>query len=70
MRWAIWGRWIGGKRVWVSAPEDRYGHAAAPDMSLVENAFLTAGVRKGLTKNGFVDWAKTRAFRRGDHRGL
>jgi simple sugar transport system ATP-binding protein len=46
----------------VSAPEDRYGHAAAPDMSLVENAFLTAGVRKGLTKNGFVDWAKTRAF--------
>jgi ABC-type uncharacterized transport system ATPase subunit len=28
----------------------------------VENAFLTAGVRKGLTKNGFVDWAKTRAF--------
>ena len=37
-------------------------HAAAPDMSLVENAFLTAGVRKGLTRNGFVDWARTRAF--------
>lgn len=48
----------------VAAPEDRYGHAAAPDMSLVENAFLTAGVRKGLVKNGFVDWAGTRRFKR------
>jgi simple sugar transport system ATP-binding protein len=46
----------------VAAPEDRYGHAAAPDMSLVENAFLTAGVRKGLTRKGFVDWARARAF--------
>jgi ABC-type uncharacterized transport system ATPase subunit len=46
----------------VAAPEDRYGHAAAPDMSLIENAFLTAGVRKGLTRRGFVDWAATRAF--------
>ena len=40
----------------------RAGLVAAPDMSLVENAFLTAGVRKGLTKNGFVDWAGTRRF--------
>jgi len=47
----------------VAAPEDRYGHAAAPDMSLIENAFLTAGVRKGLTNRwGFINWAKTRAF--------
>jgi simple sugar transport system ATP-binding protein len=46
----------------VAAPEDRYGHAAAPDMSLVENAFLTAGVRKGLVRRGFVDWAATRRF--------
>jgi simple sugar transport system ATP-binding protein len=46
----------------VAAPEDRYGHAAAPDMSLVENAFLTSGVRKGLTRKGFVDWARARAF--------
>jgi len=46
----------------VSAPEDRLGHAAAPDMSLVENAFLTGTIRKGLTKNGFIDWAATRAF--------
>ena len=46
----------------VMAPEDRLGHAAAPDMSLVENAFLTGGIRKGLVKNGFIDWAATRDF--------
>jgi simple sugar transport system ATP-binding protein len=46
----------------VAAPEDRYGHAAAPDMSLVENAFLTAVARKALARRGFVDWAATRAF--------
>ncbi len=46
----------------ISAPEDRYGHAAAPDMSLIENALLTAGIRRGLTANGFIDWKKTRAF--------
>lgn len=46
----------------VAAPEDRLGHAAAPDMSLVENALLTGAVRKGLTKNGFIDWAATRDF--------
>jgi simple sugar transport system ATP-binding protein len=44
----------------VAAPEDRLGHAAAPDMSLVENALLSGSVRKGLTKNGFIDWGKTR----------
>lgn len=46
----------------VAAPEDRLGHAAAPDMSLVENAFLTGAIRKGLTKNGFIDWAATRDY--------
>src|SRR5690606_4013672 len=46
----------------VAAPEDRYGHAAAPDMSLVENGFLTAWTRMGLTAKGFVDRARTRAF--------
>lgn len=44
------------------APEDRLGHAAAPDMSLVENAFLTGAFRKGLVRSGFVDWAGTRRF--------
>jgi len=46
----------------VAAPEDRYGHAAAPDMSLVENAFLTGGLRRGLVRKGFIDWAATRTF--------
>jgi simple sugar transport system ATP-binding protein len=46
----------------VSAPEDRLGHAAAPDMSLVENAFLTGNIRKGLSKNGFINWHATRDF--------
>ena len=44
------------------APEDRLGHAAAPDMSLVENAFLTGASRKKLVKNGFINWAAARSF--------
>jgi simple sugar transport system ATP-binding protein len=46
----------------VAAPEDRYGHAAAPDMSLVENAFLTGAIRRNLVRNGFIDWRATRDF--------
>lgn len=46
----------------VAAPEDRYGHAAAPDMSLVENVFLTARVRMGLTRWGFINWRAARVF--------
>jgi simple sugar transport system ATP-binding protein len=46
----------------VIAPEDRLGHAAAPDMSLTENAFLTGAVRQGLTQRGFVNWAAARDF--------
>ncbi len=45
-----------------AAPEERLGHAAAPDMSLTENALVTAQVRERLTRRGFVDWARTRAF--------
>ncbi|MCC7322045.1 MAG: ABC transporter ATP-binding protein [Rubellimicrobium sp.] len=44
------------------APEQRLGHAAAPDMSLTENALLTGAVRRGLTRRGFIDWRRTRAF--------
>ena len=44
------------------APEDRLGHAAAPDMTLVENAVLTGAVRKNLVRHGFIDWAAARAF--------
>ena len=46
----------------VSAPEERLGHAAAPDMSLTENALLSGAVRRNLTRNGFIDWAATDAF--------
>ncbi|WP_136682468.1 ABC transporter ATP-binding protein [Falsirhodobacter xinxiangensis] len=49
----------------VSAPEERLGHAAAPDMSLVENALLSGSVRKGLTRSGFIDWAGARRFAEG-----
>ncbi|MBR9843448.1 MAG: ABC transporter ATP-binding protein [Rhodobacteraceae bacterium] len=46
----------------LAAPEERLGHAAAPDMSLSENALLTGAIRENLTKNGFVDWASTTSF--------
>ncbi len=46
----------------LTAPEERLGHAAAPDMSLTENAALTAAQREGLVQNGFLNWAKARDF--------
>ncbi|MEM9319897.1 MAG: ABC transporter ATP-binding protein [Pseudomonadota bacterium] len=46
----------------LSAPEERLGHAAAPDMSLVQNALLTGRARRGLDRGGFLDWARTRGF--------
>jgi simple sugar transport system ATP-binding protein len=46
----------------LTAPEERLGHAAAPDMSLTENALLTGSVRQGLENKGFLKWGKARAF--------
>ena len=46
----------------LAAPEERLGHAAAPDMSLTENALLTGAIREGLTTNGFVNWSGTTEF--------
>ncbi len=46
----------------LTAPEERLGHAAAPDMSLTENALLTGSVREGLENNGFLKWGATRTF--------
>ncbi len=46
----------------LAAPEERLGHAAAPDMSLTENAAMTAAARKGLLWRGFVDWAGAKGF--------
>ncbi len=48
----------------VTAPEQRNGHAAATDMSLVENALLTGRVRKSLTRRGIVDWSAAGTFAR------
>ncbi|WP_372886649.1 ABC transporter ATP-binding protein [Shimia sp.] len=46
----------------LAAPEERLGHAAAPDMSLVENALLTGAIRKGMLSGGFVNWPQATAF--------
>ncbi|SLN53633.1 Ribose import ATP-binding protein RbsA [Aquimixticola soesokkakensis] len=48
----------------LAAPEERLGHAAAPDMSLTENALLTGAIREKLTRNGFLKWRDTEAFAR------
>ena len=46
----------------LTAPEERLGHAAVPDMTLTENALLTAVGRKRLTRNGFLRWGRARDF--------
>ncbi len=46
----------------LAAPEERLGHAAAPDMSLTENAFLTGAVRERLVRHGLIDWSRSRDF--------
>ncbi|CUJ85297.1 Galactose/methyl galactoside import ATP-binding protein MglA [Shimia thalassica] len=46
----------------LAAPEERLGHAAAPDMSLTENALLTGAIRQKLIKNNFVNWSETISF--------
>ena len=46
----------------LAAPEERLGHAAAPNMSLVENAALSGWVRKGMVSRNFISWGKARAF--------
>ena len=43
-------------------PEQRQGHAAVTEMSLVENVFLTALKTCDLEKSGFIDQAKARSF--------
>jgi len=44
------------------APEERLGHAAAPDMSLTENAMLTGSVRENLENKGFLRWSAAQDF--------
>ena len=46
----------------LCAPEERLGHAAAPDMSLTENAMLTGATRENLETAGFLKWPAARDF--------
>jgi simple sugar transport system ATP-binding protein len=46
----------------LAAPEERLGHAAAPDMSLTENAALTGWMREPMLRRGFLDWQAARSF--------
>ncbi|GHF46764.1 ABC transporter ATP-binding protein [Seohaeicola zhoushanensis] len=48
----------------LTAPEERLGHAAAPDMSLTENALLTGSIRENLESNGFLKWSAAETFAR------
>ncbi|QDL94133.1 ABC transporter ATP-binding protein (plasmid) [Paroceanicella profunda] len=45
-----------------TAPEERLGHAAAPEMTLTENALLTGLTRQCLAQGGFVKWQATTGF--------
>jgi simple sugar transport system ATP-binding protein len=46
----------------LTAPEERLGHAAVPDMSLTENAMLTGATREGLDKSGMLNWGAAKEF--------
>ncbi|MDP7151862.1 MAG: ABC transporter ATP-binding protein [Paracoccaceae bacterium] len=46
----------------LAAPEERLGHAAAPAMSLTENALLSGAIREGLLTRGFINWRGSRRF--------
>lgn len=43
-------------------PEQRLGHAAVPQMTLTENAFLTARFRQQLSRFGFAATGASRSF--------
>ncbi|MCC6303823.1 MAG: ABC transporter ATP-binding protein [Rhodobacteraceae bacterium] len=46
----------------ATAPEERLGHAAAPDMTLTENTLLTAAGRERLVRHGLVGWRRAQGF--------
>jgi simple sugar transport system ATP-binding protein len=46
----------------LTAPEERLGHAAAPEMTLTENALLTGSKRQALVKGGWITWAAAKGF--------
>ena len=48
----------------LAAPEERLGHAAAPDLTLAENALLSGRIRRALTRRGFLRFGRIEAFTR------
>ncbi len=46
----------------LTAPEERLGHAAAPDMTLTENAMLTGAIRENLVRGGMLNWPAAKRF--------
>ncbi len=45
-----------------SVPEERLGHAAVPNLSLIDNVFLTAHHRKPLRRAGLISYARSKAM--------
>lgn len=45
-----------------SVPEERYGHAAVPALTLTENAVLTARIRRNLAPGGVIDGRAAETF--------
>ncbi len=45
-----------------AAPEERLGHAAAPEMSLTENSLLTGATKQNLSNRGFLNWPRAQSF--------
>ncbi|MDB5511863.1 MAG: transporter [Enterovirga sp.] len=50
------------RRGLCAVPEERNGHAAIPDLSLTDNAMLTARHRLALTLAGFLRFATARGY--------
>ncbi|WP_062218472.1 ABC transporter ATP-binding protein [Aureimonas sp. D3] len=46
----------------ATVPEERNGHAAVPDMTLYENAILSARARKGLASGGLLRMGAAKSF--------
>ena len=65
-RWRADGR-HGAERaargwVWWPHPKNGWAMPPPPTCALVENALLSGALRKGLVKNGFIDWARPRTY--------
>jgi simple sugar transport system ATP-binding protein len=46
----------------VFVPEERIGHAAVADMTLVDNSYLTGDTRMNFSHRGLIDWPAVTRF--------